>query len=185
MESRHNVVNRASQPDYDLMVASVEELNADHPGARDWEDSPFSWLLPLAPSTRGAVGRRLVETWSTNLGVFDGRIRSNNQTYLILKGKRVQVKLSTRWVNGQYRFQQIRDQPYDYLFCLGLSPSDVHAWLIPKDEAMLHLAGTSGQHTGAGATETLWLNVDPTLPQGWLSEYGDQLSDVRLALRSL
>jgi hypothetical protein len=179
------MVNRASQADYELLVASSEHLTAAYPEAREWEGSPFNWLLPLAPSTRGAVGRNLVEAWATSLGIYGGRVRADNQTYLLFRGKRVQVKLSTRWVNGQYRFQQIRDQPYDYLFCLGLSPDDVHVWFIPKQDALDHLMGTSGQHTGAGATETLWLNVDPSVPQGWLSDFGDQLSTVRAVLQRL
>ncbi len=179
------MVNRASRGDYELLVATSEGLTAHYPEARAWEGSPFNWLLHLAPSTRGAVARNLVESWSTSFGAYDGRVGANHQSYLVLKGKRVQVKLSTRWDNGQYRFQQIRDQPYDYLFCLGLSPDDIHTWFIPKDDAIAHLAGTSGQHTGAGATETLWLNVDPSLPQGWLSAYGDQLSDVKQAVLRL
>jgi len=179
------MVNRASIPDYKALVTASAALSAQHPTVRDWTGSPFDWLLALPSATLGAVGRNLIESWASGLGFYQGRERHNNQHYLVLNGHRVQVKLSTLWDAGHYRFQQIRDQPYDDLLCVGISPNDIHAWFIPKGEALLHLRGTAGQHTGAGATETHWLNVDPTQPQGWLSEFGDQLSDVRSLIQAI
>ena len=59
---------------------------------------------------------------------------------------------------------------------------DVYAWCIPKPVLMDDLPGLSGQHGGAGATETRWLTVrPPSLPE-WLTPYGSSLDAATDAL---
>ena len=127
----------------------------------------------------------MIYEWALSLGLDAHHETENKQHYVVVNGHRIQVKLSTLWSNGEYRFQQIRDQNYEYLLCLGLSPDDVHTWLIPKEELLLHLQGRAGQHTGAGARETYWMAVAPGGGERWLVDYGSQLSDVRAALLAL
>ena len=151
------LVNRASIPHYKFLEAQSVALQAQYPRPRYWPGSPFAWLLELSSGSRGAIARNLVQGWAADLGLTATQETHNNQRYVVVDGLRIQVKMSTLWENGTYRFQQIRDQPYDYLFCLGISPNDVHAWLIPKDDLLMHLRGDHGQHTGAGARETYWI----------------------------
>ena len=106
----------------------------------------------------------------------------DNQHYIDVGGHLIQVKLSTLWNNGEYRFQQIRNQDYDQVLCLGISPDDIHVWLIPKDVAIANLPG---QHTGSGAHETYWLHTSPRGSFRWLDDYGNQLSDVARLLHGL
>jgi hypothetical protein len=179
------MVNRESRDDFELLIARSNDLELAHTDTRNWEESPFNWLLNVASATRGAIGRDLVETWARNSGFDTARVAADHHPMLAIQGYRIQVKTSTRWNSGEYRFQQIRDQPYDFLFFFGISRDDIHTWFIPKEVALEHLIGTSGQHTGAGATETFWINVDPDLPPRWLSDFGDQLSDVRNAISHL
>ena len=75
-----------------------------------------------------------------------------------------------------YKFQQIRDQNYDYLFALGISPFDAHAWVIPKTVLKEYVIGHMGQHTGADATDTAWLSVKVGAELAWLRELGGTLA---------
>lgn len=99
----------------------------------------------------------------------------------------MEVKYSSLWTdNQQYRFQQIRDQDYDYCFCLGVSPFDVHAWFIPKDELMVDRPPAPGpQHGGQAGRDTKWLAFPADDPPTWLATYGGTLADVyRLILNT-
>ena len=40
------------------------------------------------------------------------------------------------WQTGTYKFQQIRNQNYRFVVCLGISPHDAHCWIIPKNVLM-------------------------------------------------
>ncbi|MDA8399734.1 MAG: hypothetical protein M0008_06755 [Actinomycetota bacterium] len=51
----------------------------------------------------------------------------------------MEIKVSTLWQSGVYKFQQIRDQEYDYLLYLGVPPFDAHAWLLPKSVLFEHV----------------------------------------------
>ena len=175
----------ASRHDLDFFNARAAAYSAEYPATREWRQSPFGWMLTLAPGTRGALARRMVEEWASSLNLPAYQETEHGQRYVVVNSRRIQVKLSTLWQSGEYRFQQIRDQSYDYLLCLGLSPDDIHAWLIPKVELLSHLRGTAGQHTGAAADETFWIATAPSGGAPWLSEYGNQLSDVRGALQQL
>lgn len=179
------MVNRASLADFNRMTELSIEYALNHPAEREWVGSPFQWLRNVPSATQGAMGRHLVEDWAIGMGLAAGHVTENNQHYVLINGTRIQVKLSTLWRSNIYRFQQIRDQQYDYLLCIGLSPQDVHAWLIPKTEALDHLRGVSGQHTGADATETYWITAIPGRNGNWLDEYGDQLSDVKSVIVGL
>jgi hypothetical protein len=75
---------------------------------------------------------------------------------------------------GNYRFQQIRDQNYDFAICLGLSPFDAHCWTIPKAELM--------QSEGR---DTSWLTINPADAYVWLGTFGGRLGDAARVLARL
>lgn len=176
------MVNRASIADFELLVDASSELARLYPEIHDWEGSPFEWLLAVAPGTRGKVGRELVAQWATRSGFRVERFSDDNQHYLQIGDFVVQVKMSMLWKSGIYRFQQIRDRNYDYCLCLGISPQDIHMWLIPKDALYDHVIGVRGQHTGSDSVETYWFDAGPDAAEHWLEPFGNQLSDVREAL---
>ncbi|RLP68335.1 hypothetical protein D9V29_14000 [Mycetocola manganoxydans] len=162
----------------DLAHAS-NEIAADFPESRDWRGSPFEWILSVPSATKGSIGRRLVAEWAANSG-FDVRsIRVDGQHYLDIDELRVQVKMSTLWSSGIYRFQQIRDRDYDYCLCLGLSPVDAHMWLLPKEALDIHVIGQLGQHTGIDSQETYWFDAGPGVVQSWLEPFGNDPAQVR------
>lgn len=169
---------RLGDPQEQRFADLAEEIRQSYRASDDgeWTESPFAWIRPSMPSRRvGAIGEKLVSAWCLELGLDVVRSPDREADRLI-SGNRVEIKFSTRWQNGEYRFQQIRDQNYDFLFALGLSPFAVRAWLIPKDVLLEHVIGRMGQHTGAGASETNWLAVRAGEEPRWLQPCGGDLS---------
>lgn len=103
----------------------------------------------------------------------------DNQRFLSSKGVVYQVKSSTMWKTGRYRFQQFRKGPYDHVIMLGIAPRDMHIWVVPKNVVETHISGSNGRHTGARAAETDWYEVDPNAVPGWLQEWGGTLHAAR------
>lgn len=153
------------------------------PGEDIWAGSPFAWILSRRSSRqRGKIGEQLLAGWcaARNLNVLRS---ANSDADRIIEGKRVEIKFSTLWKNGTYCFQQIRDQQYDYLICLGLSPFDAHAWIMRKDQ--IPFPRLKHQHGGSRGRDTWWLKFRPENPPPWLRKFGGRLSDVFAALGRL
>ena len=166
----------------DPEVLSLANIAADLRGnyvddAVMWEGSPFAWIRTRPSSQIGAIAERLVRHWCVlkNLEVASAL---NTGADLVVAGLRVEVKYSSLWTNtGDYRFQQIRDQNYDYCFCLGISPFDVHAWFIPKAALMEDKPpALVPQHGGQMGRDTKWLSFRAEEPPAWLEPYGGTLS---------
>lgn len=146
-----------------------------------WEDSPFQWLQPLPPSTKGKMGRQFVEQWLTNRS-FNVRPSPRSKSNYVLNGYRIAIKYSALWEGGTFKFQQIKDQDYDICVCLGVKPFAVHAWVVPK---RVLLENADGQHTGRRAVETKWVGFDPRHVPDWLREWGGTLAEAEAALRRI
>lgn len=147
-----------------------------------WRYSPFRWILSLPSRSKGAVGEALVAGWAESKG-FDVVRSPDSQADRIIEGHRIEVKFSTLWKSGVYKFQQIREQDYSYCFCLGISPFDAHAWLLPKHVLREYVIGRMGQHTGAGGADTAWLGFHTDDPYPWMEPFGSRLSDVAALIR--
>jgi hypothetical protein len=149
-----------------------------------WAGSPFAWIKTRPSRQVGAIGEKLVENWCLEKD-FQVSRTGDSDADRIINGHRVEIKFSTLWAdNGIYKFQQIRDQDYEFCFCLGISPFDVHAWFIPKlviskprPPALTH------QHGGSDGRDTLWLSFEAINPPQWLKEYGGTLDKVEELIR--
>jgi hypothetical protein len=177
--------NVPSEKDLEFLTLILGGLESKHPGTRAWDDSPFKWVLTQPSATKGSIARQLVTAWANLHGLFPLQVSKDNQMYLELDDALIQVKFSTLWDTGYYRFQQIREKDYDYCLCFGLAPFDMNAWLIPKALLDTHVIGTKGQHTGAGSGETWWLEISPRGGEPWLEECGGQLNTVARQLTTL
>ncbi|MCY3808488.1 MAG: hypothetical protein OXG58_03455 [Gemmatimonadetes bacterium] len=105
-----------------------------------------------------------------------------------MEGVRTEIKFSTLWKNQSYKFQQIRDQDYELLVCLGISPFTAHAWVFEKEFLVSNtgaLAGLSGQHRGAEGRDTTWLSVSPADVHPWMGAFGGDLRTAMQRLRAL
>ena len=90
------------------------------------------------------------------------------------------MKFSMKWEEGVYKFQQIKDQRYDFLVCLGVSPFEAHSWIFTKEfllENRGNLEGFTFQHRGQRGIDTAWIHIEPDAPQEWLSLHGGTLAE--------
>jgi len=98
----------------------------------------------------------------------------------------VEIKCSTLWEVGTYRFQQLRPQDYSHVILMGVSPDRLHVWCVPKEVVFSH---SERQHGGKRGKGTDWLTVDPQNIPAWLAPYGGSvergLSCIRAALGSV
>jgi len=173
-------------PEFQLIATIAASLEPAYvrSGADPWEGSPFAWIRTTSSRRRGAIGEALVAGWSAAKG-FDVVKSKKSDADRIIHGHRVEVKFSTLWESGGYKFQQIRDQEYDLLFCLGVSPFGASAWLIPKSALFEHVIGHTGQHTGAGGRDTAWLGFMAAKPPPWLEPFGGTLAGVARVLTAM
>ena len=178
------MTGRIDDPEVKLLASLAATLEPDYVQDNDaWSDSPFKWIKTSLPSrTVGAVGEALVAGWAAAKG-FDVTRTGDSDADRIINGHRIEIKFSTLWANGGYKFQQIRDQRYEFCFCLGVSPFDAHAWLLPKDVLLERVIGHMGQHSGASGRDTAWLGFPVGQPYPWMAEHGGRLSDVEALLR--
>jgi hypothetical protein len=171
----HKIVD----PDVQILAALSGTLAPDYARAADdpWVGSPFEWILKLPSRTKGAIGEALVAGWAAAKG-YDVLRSPNSDADRIINGHRIEIKMSSLWESGEFKFQQIRDQDYDYCLCIGISPFDAQAWLLPKPLLRERVIGHMGQHTGAQGTDTAWLGFPANSPYDWMEPYGERLGDV-------
>jgi len=151
-----------------------------------WAGSPFEWIKTRPSRQVGAIAEKLVRHWCAARNLVVAR-SPDTEADMVISGVRVEVKYSSLWTdNGIYKFQQIRDQNYDYCFCLGVSPFDAHAWFIPKSTLMDDKPPSLvPQHGGRRGRDTRWLSFAADSPPDWLAPFGGTLSDVhRLILEA-
>lgn len=171
--------------DLQLAVEVFRELEEQHLADSPWEGSPFKWVLSQPSGAKSAIARDFVRSWAWSYGKALKPARLQHQPFLRLDDLLFQVKFSTLWDSGTYRFQQFKEGPQDYALCLGLSPDNVHLWLIPAEKLQVHVIGTSGQHTGVESTETWWFETSPHQPLWWLQDCGGALSSAGQLLQEL
>ena len=147
-----------------------------------WAGSPFEWILMRPSRQRGKIGEQLVAEWCGAHGLNVSR-SPDSDADRIIEGRRVEIKFSTLWEKGSYTFQQIRDQDYEYLLCLGISPFSVHAWLVKKSE--IPFSTLKQQHGGVRGRDTWWLTITPEAPPEWLRPHGGSLTKVLRLLAAL
>ena len=161
-----------------LLAGLAATLRSDYirPEEEDaWTNSPFAWIKTLPSRQVGKIGEQLVAGWCAAKG-FDVTKAPDQEADRVIEGRRVEIKFSTLWASGSYKFQQIRDQNYSYVICLGIAPFDAHCWVISKGLLRKHVIGHTPQHRGRSGTDTFWLTVVPDEPHDWLKACGGQLS---------
>ena len=166
--------------DLRLVVQLATEMEGSYAkGDEMWADSPFRWIKSRPSRQVGKIGEELVSAWCSKRG-FDVRRSGDSDADRIIEGHRVEIKFSTLWTDNKiYKFQQIRDQDYDFCFCLGVSPLEVHAWFIPKSELReSRPPALVPQHGGADGIDTKWLSFQADAPPSWLNRFGGSLEQV-------
>lgn len=171
--------------DFILLATASSYLRQDfEEGYNAWVDSPFEWILHLPAGSKGKLGKQLVYQWCALKGLAVDRC-TDSEADMLINGHRVEVKFSTLWKSGVYKFQQIRDQNYEYSVCLGISPFEAHCWVLSKSILKRFVIGHLGQHTGGDGKETAWITINPSNPLEWITPYGGTLDNAFSVLRNL
>ncbi len=174
------MINQVTDPEVELLAGIAAVLKNDYvrEGVLDpWEGSPFQWIRKVGSSRRvGKIGEQLVAGWCAAKG-FDVTKSRNSEADRIIGGRAMEIKFSTLWDSGVYKFQQLRDQDYEYAICLGLSPFTAHCWIISKELLKQHVIGHRPQHKGQTGTDTFWLSFPASQPDKWLQQCGGTLSE--------
>lgn len=171
--------------DLNEFASIAESLRSQHVDDNsDWTDSPFAWIRSLPSRKKGAVGEQIISLWCESYG-FDVAPSNNIESDRTIGNLRIEIKFSTLWANGSYMFQQLRDQNYDVVICLGLSPHDVHCWVLSKNLIMEKWKSgeIKSQHKGSEGTDTAWFRVDPSDPLEWLTPRNGRPADAIETLR--
>lgn len=179
------MASRLEDPDVRALATIAATLKADYVldvPSDPWAQSPFAWIRTCQSRTRGKIGEQLVAGWCAAKGL-DVTSSKSSQADRVIAGQRVEIKFSTLWASGVYKFQQLRDQNYDFALLLGISPFDAHGWVVSKAELKKHVIGHTPQHTGKGGTDTYWLSFKVTNPPAWLTPHGGRLSFAYSILR--
>ena len=180
-----DAVPHTLDPETEELARCASMIRGDYlnEGIDIWINSPFAWIRSRQSRQRGAIIEKLVSSWCAAKG-FDVTKSPDTDADRVIEGRRVEIKGSTLWESGVYKFQQIRDQNYDYLFALGISPFDAHAWVIPKEVLMEPAEGITHQHGGARGRDTRWLSCKPGEEYEWMKQYGGTLGNVRSIIAS-
>ena len=171
---------RIGDPEVRELAAYAQLIRADYESDEPdpWQDSPFGWIRTHPSRTVGAIGEKLVAAWCAANG-FNVVRSPDSEADRVIEGHRFEIKFSTVWQTGIYKFQQIRDQDYDFLFALGISPFNAHAWILPKSVLSTRPSGLRRQHGGARGRDTDWLRVTVGHEHEWMSPYGGTLAAAR------
>ncbi len=167
-----------SREAYNKLIRIAGELKPHYcDNSATWVNSPFQWIKGgITSRQKGKIGEEMV--WKF-LEEYDFAVEKSpdSDADLVVDGKRVEVKLSTMWSGGIYKFQQIRDQNYDLIFCLGLSPNEAHAWVAKKSE--IDWTELTNQHGGERGNDTWWISFEPpNSPHTWMCPQNGDLTQV-------
>lgn len=181
-------MKQIEDPDVRILAGCSQTLRADYAHEDpEWNGSPFAWIKTRPSRQVGVIGEKLVSGWLATKG-FDVVRSPDSEADRLINGVRAEVKFSTLWKGGFYKFQQLRDQNYRFAVCLGVTPFDAQGWAIPKDVILAQWgqgAGLESQHGGRRGKDTAWLTVTPGQEPEWLRQYGGRLSLVAATLARL
>lgn len=179
--------SRPGDPAYEEFLEISEELRTEYAKDDRWVNSPFKWIKTQPSSRIGSIAEQLVASWLQSQGLSVEASGGSDSDRLV-EGEPVEIKSSTLWAKGFFKFQQIRDQNYRVLICVGLSPEELHAWAFPKDLLMkLWDEGEIGpQHAGQAGSDTAWLQITPNpVEPEWVQEWGGSLPETYEVLLEL
>jgi hypothetical protein len=175
-------------PDVQFLASLSLSLEPDYVGEEEkrlWSGSPFYWIKSRPSRQIGTIGEALVAGWAASKG-FDVTRPTSSEHDRRIEGLKVEIKFSTLWTDSKiFKFQQLRDQDYEYCFMLGVSPFDAHAWFVPKEELSYNRPhALVPQHGGSAGRDTRWLSFPAASPPGWLDAFGGRLSQVSALIGS-
>ena len=162
--------------DFEMLAAIASNLQDELQNKSElWKNSPFEWLLQFSARQKSSFGRQLIAAWCESQGLVTSKPKESSES-LIINSHKMSIKFSTLWTNGIYKFQQIRQEGYDYVLCFGISPNEAHCWVFKRD---FIIKNAVRQHKGAAE---YWIAINPKkLPD----EFKDSGGSLEQALQIL
>jgi len=174
-----------SDPEVQALAAIAAILAPEYDIPNDpWAASPFGWIRLQKSRRVGKIGEQIVSGFLAARD-FDIARTGDSEADRLVNGHRAEIKFSTLWGTGVYKFQQVRNQDYEFAICLGVSPFDAHCWVLPKAVLLEHVIGKLGQHSGAGGQDTAWISLKPGAPPEWMRPCGGRLRDAVAVLEKI
>jgi hypothetical protein len=159
----------------DLVTAAVTASGRITSHVRHWpQSSPFAWMIPLPPVSKGRAGQIMVAELMQANGYSVTKAKGIAQSLAVTKGV-VKVKVCLEWDTGAFVFEQIEDDNYDFLAMLGLRHHDAFFWLCSKPVA---LTNSAAQHK----RPSRWVVFQPTAPPAWLAPHGGHIGNTAATL---
>lgn len=109
-----------------------------------WDNQPLQLIKIMANSTKGDLGEIFIIEYSKLLGfnVADKISRLGDYDAKI-NGATFEVKMATEDISGSFQFNHIRyDYKYDWLLCLGISPTEILFDIFSKADVATGKAGS-------------------------------------------
>lgn len=156
-----------------LVEASIIDALANT-DQMDWIDTPNEPIKGMVSSTKGRFGQLLVAAALRDMGHTVAKGGSNEFDLLVDGNRRVEVKLSTRWSAGCYKFQQLRE-PHDFsdVAFVFVDPTEINIYFANRASINAHVfnACENLQHVGqAGNSGVYWLSVNVGMIPNWFNE---------------
>ncbi len=143
------------------------------PAGKDiWQNSKYEVLKRTDSSRKGRIFKSIVRSQLLSQGFEVG---PGGKGYsLLVDGIPVEVKGSTLWENGEFRFQQLRQfDAFKRAVLVAVSPNKIHMWYVTREDLARRLFhGTRhGQHGGqSNRTGTFWLRMRSGVVPSWFRD---------------
>ncbi|MXZ99251.1 MAG: hypothetical protein F4017_02765 [Acidimicrobiaceae bacterium] len=111
----------------ELMIEVIRE----HSPPTKWTGAPLEEFRRVDNTNRGEIGEHFLRRYLVRNGMSVSSESRTDPTDLIIENRRFEVKTASEDVGGNFQFNHVRlDRRYDYLLCLGISPSSIwfNAW---------------------------------------------------------
>ncbi len=160
---------------YLMLAASITHLQEAFEENNPWYNSPFEWVLDANRQQKSLIVSRLFETWCKHNG-FSFEKLGDAEDLCIINGYQIAVKFCMLLDDGMYRFQPIRNDDYDYVLCIGISPEQAHGWVFEREAVI-------GKSIYSETSDQI--HVNPKSLDAWLSDCGGSLGQTAQIFKNL
>lgn len=109
-----------------------------------WDGQPFQLIKVMPNTTKGDLAETFIMEYSKELG-FDvvEKISRLGDYDATINGMTFEVKMATEDISGSFQFNHIRyDYKYDWIVCLGITPTTILFGIWSKSDLVTGKAGT-------------------------------------------
>lgn len=121
----------------------LENILAKSESYKIWSNKYFSNIKKLSSTERGELAERFVELSLNSLNFTVKRAKNKKDSFdIMVNNKKVEIKQATLDVNKCFQFNGIRyHRDYDFLFVLGVSPTDIFFNIYTAEDIKTHKIG--------------------------------------------